>query len=166
MCELCADVARSHAVSISERPRQLLAGMWWRGSFAEAAAGAIHPVIAAVRDFSAGRSVMWKSPIVGLTRNGRGDGFEYFVGIAVENGESLPAGFVYLDVPEMVVASSWHGPDHGDVVTHYGRMIEWLQGSGYRRGGAPYDQREEYPHDVDPAAAPSLRLMLPVERAS
>ncbi len=164
MCELCADGARSHAVSISHRPGLRLGGRWWRGSFAEAASGTLREVIGAVRDFSMRRDALWKSPIVGLSKSGQTDRLDYFAGIACDHGEALPAGFVYLDVPEMAVASSWHGPEDGEVVAHYGRMIEWLRGSGYRRVDEPFGQREEYPHDVDLDAPPALRLLLPIER--
>lgn len=164
MCELCADAARSHAVSISYRPGQRLAGLWWSGGFELAASDAVRSVIVRVRDFSAQRDALWKSPIVGLSKNDRSDRLDYFAGISVDPGETLPADFVHLDIPEMAVASSWHGPDDGDVVAHYGRMVEWLRGSGYRRTNGPFHQREEYPHDVDLAAPPALRLMLPIER--
>jgi len=163
MCELCADGARSHAVSISYRPGQRLGGLRWSGGFADAASGALREVIGAVRDFSATRDALWKSPIVALSKSVE-DRLDYFAGISCENHETLPAGFTSLDVPEMAVASSWHGPEDGEVVEHYGRMDEWLRGSGYRRLYTPFDQREEYPHDVDLDGPPALRLLLPIER--
>lgn len=120
-------------------------------------------VICAVRDFSVSRNALWKSPIVGLS-NRAGDRLEYFAGIACDHDEALPSGFVHLDAPEMAVASSWHGPEDGEVVEHYDRMSEWLRGSGYRRVDRPFDRREEYPHDVDFNSPPALRLLLPIER--
>ncbi|TYR35240.1 GyrI-like domain-containing protein [Mesorhizobium microcysteis] len=164
MCQLCGSGSGSHAVSISERPPQLLGGLWWRGTFDEAAAGDVRQVIRSVQHFSDQRTSMWKSPIVGLSRNDRPDGFDYFVGVAVEAGEAMPAGFAFLDLPAMTVASSWHGPQDGDVPAHYGRMIEWLVGSGYRRDISQFHHREEYPSDVDFDGPHALRLLLPVMR--
>ena len=139
MCALCGDGRRVHATSITERPRQLLGGIFWSGSFGEASSGgAIDSAIAAVSGFAVARKAMWKSPIVGLSRNDRTDGFDYFAGVAVEAGEALPEGFATLELAEGVFASSWHGPEDGDVVEHYARMIEWLRGSAYRRLTAPF----------------------------
>ena len=144
MCLLCGNTGEgAHTVAISQRPRQLLGGLWWRGTFAEAASGATREVVGAVRDFSDARASDWKSPIVGLSRNDRADGFDYFVGIAVDEGEGLPDGYERLDLPQMTVASSWHGPDDGDVPAHYGRMIDWLHRNGHRRDVSLFHHREE-----------------------
>lgn len=164
MCLLCGG-AGAHAVSIAERPPLRLGGLRWSGSYGDAATGAIRTLLGAVQDFSARRAGMWKSPLVGLSRNGRGDdGFDYFAGVAIDDGETLPDGFVTVDVPAMTVAASWHGEGDGDVVAHYGRMLEWLRGSGYARDRASFDHCEEYPHDADLDATPTLRLFLPVVR--
>lgn len=161
---MCGDASiRSHSISIAERPAQLLAGIAWSGSYDEAADGATLGVLEAVQQFSASRASSWKSPIVALSRSQREGFFDYFAGIAVDEGEALPEGFVVYDLPEMTVASSWHDASDGDVVTHYGAILDWLKGSGYARDRSLYDHREEYPHDGDLRAdKPSLRLMLPV----
>lgn len=164
MCLLCGDAgATRHGISLTERPAHVLGGAWWSGSFAEADAGALHPLIGAMRDFSAARAAVWKSPIVGLSVNRRADGFDYFAGIAVEEDEVLPSGFVRMAVPEMVFASSWHGAGDGEVAAHYGAMAEWLEGEGRARNTAFCDRREEFPHDVDLSGTPTLRLMLPID---
>lgn len=163
MCQLCEEASfAGRGVAIVERPAQLLGGRWWCGSFEEAAAGAIREAMREVQSFSNARPGLWKSAILGLTRLGRPGGFDYFVGVSVEPDEALPAGFERLELPAMTVASSWHGPGDGDVVAHYGQMIGWLRDNLYRRDNSVFDQREEYPHDVDPEAAPRLRIMLPV----
>jgi predicted transcriptional regulator YdeE len=164
MCLLCGDATiRSHSISIAERPAQLLAGKSWSGSYGAAADGATLAVLEAVQQFSAQRASAWKSPIVALSRSEREGFFDYFAGIAVEEGEALPADFVFYDLPEMTVASSWHGQSDGDVVTHYDAILDWLRGSGYARDRSLYDHREEYPHDGNLRDdKPSLRLMLPV----
>ncbi|MEO3385809.1 GyrI-like domain-containing protein [Mesorhizobium sp. CAU 1741] len=163
MCLLCGDAgATRHGIAITERPAHRLGGLWWRGSFEDAAASALHPLIETVKDFSAARDTVWKSPIVGLSRNQSKDGFDYFVGIAVEESDALPSGFQRLNVPETTFASSWHGREDGDVVSHYGAMLEWLKLQGHSVDASFCSQREEYPHDVDLTQAPTLRLMLPV----
>lgn len=162
MCQLCGGGARSHAVSITVRPRQVLGGISWNGSFEEAAAGAIDRAIAAVRDFGLERTSAWQSPVVGLSRSHGIGAIDYFSGVLVDDGEILPKGFERLELAETIFACSWHGPLDGDVVEHYSRMIEWLRDSGYRRETVPFHQREEYPPHVDLALPPELRLMLPI----
>lgn len=187
MCLLCGDAAHN-GIALTHRPAQLLGGLWWRGTFAEArlpkpdrdvinatgakeserVAGGLplhiypHPSLEALKSFSDSRSAIWKGPIVALAQNLDCDHFAYFVGIAMEDGTSLPAGFETLELPEMAFASSWHGPDDGDVPAHYARMSAWLQTSGHRRATSGFAQREEYPHDVDLSLPPALRLLLPV----
>lgn len=163
MCLMCGDAgATRHGISLTERPPHVLGGAWWRGTFGQAATGALHPLIEAVRDFSEARDAVWKSPIVGLSMNQRADGFDYFAGVAVEDGDILPSAFVRLAVPEMVFASSWHGAEDGEVIAHYGAMVEWLKLDGHVLDATFCNQREEYPHDVDFARASALRLMLPI----
>jgi hypothetical protein len=115
-----------------------------------------------MKQVSARRSALWRSPIVGLTWLDRPGGFRYFVGIAIEDGEAAGPGLQTLDLPEMSFASSWHGADDGNVVEHYLRMIEWIADEGRRRDVSIFHQREEYPPDVDLAGPPVLRLLMPV----
>lgn len=161
MCDRCG-VMGAHGISTSERPAHRLAGRLWEGSNAQAAAGAIHPLIEEMKRASARRSALWRSPIVGITWNDRPGGFRYFVGIAIEDGEAAEPGMEILDLPEMTFASSWHGADDGNVVEHYLRMIEWISDEGLRRDFSIFHQREEYPSDFDPAGPPALRLLMPV----
>jgi predicted transcriptional regulator YdeE len=161
MCDRCG-VMGSHDISLSERPAHRLVGRFWEGSNAQAASGAIHPLIEGMKQVSASRSGLWRSPIVGLSWNDRPDGFRYFVGIAVEEGEAPGTGLEILDMPEMTLASSWHGAEDGNVVEHYLRMIEWLSDMGLQRDFSQFHQREEYPPDIDLAAPLTLRLMMPV----
>lgn len=163
MCDRCG-LPGSHGIGLSERPAHRLAGRFWEGGHAEAADGAIRPLIEEMKSVSAGRSGLWRSPIVGLTWNDRPDGFRYFVGIAVDDGEESPPGFDVLQLPEMTFASSWHGPEDGGVVQHYLGMIEWIADMGMKRNATQFHQREEYPPDVDLAGPPALRLMIPVVR--
>jgi hypothetical protein len=164
MCQLCGESSfGAHDISISERPRQLLGGLRWSGTHEQAASGETESLLRRVQAFSASRKAAWKSPIVALSRALGEGSFECFAGIAVEPGEALPAGFDLLDLVEMTVASSWHGQQDGDVVTHYGHILDWIRTSGHRRDRTHYDHREEYPHDADLDAPPALRLMLPVQ---
>ncbi len=161
MCDRCGTLG-AHGISISERPAHRLAGRMWEGSNAQAAAGALHPLVEEMKQVSARRSALWRSPIVGLTWLDRPDGFRYFVGIAIEDGEAAGPGLQTLDLPEMSFASSWHGADDGNVVDHYLRMIEWIEDEGLRRDFSVFHQREEYPPDYDLAGPPVLRLLMPV----
>ncbi len=160
MCQLCGDIA--HDVALTERPAHTLAGRMWEGTFAEAAEGAIHALIAEVKAFSDARTTLWKSPIVGISWNDRPDGFRYLVGVAPDPGETLPGNFSTVELPEMRLASAWHGPEDGEVPGHYSRMLEWLQAAGLSWDRAHFHHREEYPPEVDLAAPPALRLLLPV----
>ena len=170
MCDRCgAFGAGAHGISLSERPAHRLVGYRWEGTHAEARRGAIRPLIVKAKDLSERQAGLWRSPIVGLTWNGLAgaglsenagsDGFRYFVGIA---GDVEPADGIAIDLPEMTFASSWHGPDDGEVVEHYMRMIEWVGDEGLTRDSAHFAQREEYPVDYDPDGPLSLRLLLPV----
>lgn len=166
MCLLCGDGSgRTHAISLTERPTHVLCGLSWHGGHEDAQAGALRALIRTVRMFADGRDSQWRSPIVGLSSDYRDDGFSYFVGIAVEPDDGVPAGFERRHVAEGTYAGSWHGPGDGAVPEHYGRMIEWLGGSGWRWDRAVIQHREEYPPDHDPdATVPLLRLLLPVAR--
>jgi hypothetical protein len=159
MCLMCGDATLDHAFALVERPVHRLTGRFWSGTFEEAAAGALHPLIEEMKSLSAATSDLWKSPIVGLTWNDRPDGFRYFVGIETEDASE---GFDRLDVPEMRCASLWHGPEAGTVVDSYGRMMRGLKEAGIERDQSFCDQREEYPVDIDLSKPPALRLMLPV----
>ena len=166
MCLLCGDASgRAHSVSLTERPEHSLGGLAWHGSHADAQAGAIRALIRMVKTFADDRKALWRSPIVGLSSDHRDDRFRYFVGVAVEPDETLPDGFERRHLVAGTYAGSWHGPGDGAVPEHYGRMIEWLVGSGWRWDRSVTQHREEYPPDHDPdATAPSLRLLLPVAR--
>lgn len=161
MCDRCGALG-AHDISMSERPAHRLAGRMWEGSNAEAAAGALHPLIEEMKQVSGRRSALWRSPIVGLTWNDRPGGFRYFVGIAIDDEEAAEPGMQVLDLPEMTFASSWHGADDGNVVEHYLRMIEWISDAGLKRDFSTFHQREEYPPDADVAGPPVLRLLMPV----
>ena len=161
MCDRCG-VFGSHDIALSERPAHRLAGRFWEGSHAEAAAGAIHPLIEEMKQASAVRPGPWKSPIVGISWNDRPDGFRYFVGIAIEDDEAPQAGLEMLDLPEMTFASSWHGAEDGGVAGHYGRMFEWIADEGLKWDVSRFHHREEYPSDYDVSGPPVLRLLVPV----
>jgi hypothetical protein len=162
MCLMCGDATLDHAFALAERPQHWLTGRFWSGTFEEAAAGALHPLIAEMKALSQRSTDLWKSPIVGLTWNDRPDGFRYFVGIETEDA-SAAEGFDSLDVPEMCCASLWHSPEAGTVVESYGRLMRGLREAGIERDTGFCDQREEYPPDFDLAKPPALRLLLPVK---
>ncbi|WP_047144847.1 GyrI-like domain-containing protein [Aquamicrobium sp. LC103] len=164
---MCGDVsAARHGFGLSERPAQVLTGLTWEGTY-EAAAGALHSMIERVKAYSDAQPGVWKSPIVGISWNDRPEGFRYFAGVSAGEGEMSPAeeadGFGRISLPEMRFASSWHGPRDGDVVPHYGRMIEWMREEGLARDASLMHQREEYPHDIDLTLPPTLRIMMPVK---
>lgn len=161
MCALCGSFGTGN-FAIAERPPVALAGLAWQGTFAEAADGVLRPLIARVRDAQDALGRAWNGPLVGLSRNDRPDGFSYFIGFGAKPDETVPDGFLRREVAGGSFASSWHGPQSGDVVAHFGRMIEWIGQQGLRREPRDCDQREEYPPHVDPFAAPSLRILLPV----
>jgi predicted transcriptional regulator YdeE len=162
MCMMCGNPG-AHLYSVASRPAHRLVGKFWEGTFAEAATGALHPLIEEMKEVSALHERFWRSPIVGLTWIDRPDGFRYFVGFALE-GSDLPEGCSAVEVPEMEYADIWHGPGDGSVVENYRAMMEWMAGMGLRHETSVFHQREEYSPDVDLSAPPSLRLMLPVGR--
>lgn len=164
MCACCGEPGR-HRFAIAERPAQRLRGVAWEGSYAEAAAGAIHPLIEQMKAVVAGGKDPWFDAIVGISWNDRPDGFRYFVGIQEEKDQVRIAQHGPLSLPPMRYASVWHSPDDGDVISHYGRMIEWIETEGECRDISVLHHREEYPADIDVTAAPVLRLMLPLASA-
>jgi predicted transcriptional regulator YdeE len=162
MCGLCNEASMAgQGIVLTERPAHRLCGRYWEGSYGEAARGAIHSVIRDVQAFAAQREGGWRSPIVGLSWNDRPDGFRYFVGIALDERGSPPRGFSSLALPEMTLASSWHGAGDGDVVAHYVRMIDWVKAENLVWDKRHVHHREEYPHDVDLTHPPALRLLIP-----
>ena len=163
MCQLCGEFGASvHAIALSERPSHRLAGRYWEGGHEAAARGALLPLIEQAKTFSAGLSGLWKSPIVSLSWNDRPGGFRQFVGVAVEEGERLEDGMETLELPDMTLASSWHGPDDGSVVEHYGRMLGWVRERGLEWDRSRFHQREEYPPDIDLSGPLALRLLIPL----
>jgi predicted transcriptional regulator YdeE len=162
MCLLCGEVGSAHGIALTERPAHRLCGRYWQGSYGEAARGAIHSLIGDVQAFAAQREGGWRSPIVGLSWNDRPDGFRYFVGVAMDDAGALPEGFASLALPEMTLASSWHGAGDGEVVAHYVRMIDWVKPRNLIWDKQHFHHREEYPHDVDLTRPPALRLLVPV----
>lgn len=161
MCFRCSEPGR-HRFAIVKRPAQSLCGVMWEGSYAEAAAGAIHPLIGEMKAAAAGEEDPWSRMIIGISWSDRPDGFRYFVGIEATEDEAQMAEHRHLSLPPMRFASVWHGPDDGDVVGHYGRMIEWIEAEGEHRDVSVLHHREEYPADIDLAGPPILRLMLPL----
>lgn len=162
MCMMCGNPA-AHRYSLATRPAHRLVGRIWEGSHAQAAEGALNPLIEEIKEISARHEQFWRSPIVGLTWNDRPNGFRYFTGFALEGAE-CPDGCSALELPEMELADIWHGPGDGDVIENYRAMMEWMGDSGFRHDTQHFHQREEYSPDVDLSAPPSLRLMLPVRR--
>lgn len=165
MCLACGDgtaAGRLHAIALTERPAHALSGITWEGTYVEAAAGATVAIVERVKAWSAARTALWKSPIVGISWSNRPDGFCYFAGLAPEPDEAVPDGFSRLDLPEMRFASSWHGEGDGDVPSHYGRVVEWIGEQGFAWDKSRFHLREEYPNDVDLMRAPSLRLLVPL----
>jgi hypothetical protein len=162
MCLLCSEADTSQGIALTERPAHRLCGLYWEGSYGDAARGAIHTVIAEVQAFAARLQGGWRSPIVGLSWNDRPDGFRYFVGVAADDAATVPEGFALLALPEMTLASAWHGAGDGEVVPHYARMIDWLKAQNLDWDKRRFHHREEYRHDVDLKQPPALRLLLPV----
>lgn len=168
MCDRCGFGAGAHRISLSERPAHRLVGWLWEGSHSQVREGALKPLLRQALALSETTSGLWRSPVVGLTWNlpssppsgdTRPAGMRYFCGIA---GEEPPRDGAAVDLPEMTLASSWHGPDDGGVVEHYMRMIEWIGDEALERDNSHFAQREEYPNDHDPDGPLALRLMLPV----
>lgn len=167
MCARCGDVTLGqHRFAIVERPPERLRGLFWEGTYAQAAAGALHPLIEAAKPSLHAGAAPFASAIIGISWNDRPDGFRYFVG--TDAGAIQPPvrdGRQRLSLPAMRFASVWHAPEDGDVVQHYGAMLEWIERSGEKRDISILHHREEYPPDIDLAAAPVLRLMLPLVKS-
>ncbi|BCH25137.1 hypothetical protein MesoLjLc_48240 [Mesorhizobium sp. L-8-10] len=164
MCARCGEFG-SHRFAIAERAPQRLRGLVWEGTYAEAAAGAIHPLIEEMKIAAAAEDDPWSRMIIGISWNDRPDGFRYFVGIEAAEYMAPAAGHRLLSLPAMRFACVWHGPDDGDVVKHYGRMIDWIETEGQERDVSILHHREEYPADFDLAGPPVLRVMLPLTPA-
>lgn len=164
MCDRCGDVSIGrHPFGIAERPAEQLIGLSWEGTYAEAAAGALHPLIAEVQALARANRDPFSNSIVGISWNDLPGGFRYFVGTKRDDLlPSRPLVTEKLSLPAMRFASVWHGPEDGDVVQHYGAMLGWIGQNGRKRDISVLHHREEYPLDVDLAAAPVLRLMLPI----
>lgn len=162
MCARCGDAKlRQHRFAIVERPPEQLCGMFWEGTYEQAAAGALHPLIEAAKAWLHSEAGLFASAIIGISWNDRPGGFRYFVG--AQAGAIHPsnrAGRQCLSLPAMRFAGIWHAPEDGDVVQHYGAMLEWIDRSGEKRDISILHHREEYASDVDLAAPPALRLML------
>jgi predicted transcriptional regulator YdeE len=159
MCQLCGG---SHDLALVERPAHRLAGLFWEGSPEMAAEGAIVPLMARVGAASLASPGLWRSPLVCLTWSVGDDDIRHFVGFSPDEGAADPNGFEAIDLPRMEFATRWHSPQDGAVTQSYLRMFEMLPALARRWDSTGFHQREEYPPDTDPAAATSMRLMLPV----
>jgi len=163
MCEWCTGPAGALPdVAFVERPAQRLVGRWWEGTHEAAAAGETLALLAAVQAEIAAAGG-WGGPIVSIswaTGTGR---FRTFVG--AEAGTLAGDARETLDLPAMRFVSDWHGESDGEVIDHYQSMLEWMRVSGARWDKSRLHHREEYPLHADLAAAPVLRLMLPVAEA-
>ncbi|WP_157018991.1 GyrI-like domain-containing protein [Mesorhizobium xinjiangense] len=164
MCQLCETGELGAAgFGVVTRPAEQLAGIAWAGSFADARAGAVRALLSGVQARVGQGNGLWASPIIALSWNDRPDGFCSFVGIAAEEADPAMAFDTRLALPSTTCATAWHAAGDGDVVRHYGRMIEWIASLGHTRDTGSYHHREEYPRDADFDAAPELRLMIPID---
>ena len=162
MCEWCRGPAGAlRDVAYVERPAQRLAGRFWEGTHAEAAAGALVGLLKQVQaETEAGGA--WGGPIVGISWATEPGRFRSFVGVEAEAGAAAGDGRETLELPAMRFVSDWHAEGDGEVIDHYQSMLEWMRISGARWDKSRLHHREEYPLHADFDAAPVLRLMLPV----
>ena len=163
MCVLCEASGQAAEFSVTSRPAHRLAGLWWRGANGPLTRSEIQDTIARVAAYSATRTSIWKSPLVGLSRDEPG-GHSYFIGVDVGEASDIPADFIFLDAPEMTLVSTWHGPKHRSIDDRYRAMADWLREHGYTATFTTCVRREEYPHDTDGSTASGLRLMIPICR--
>lgn len=163
MCVLCEAAGQAAEFSVTSRPAHRLAGLWWRGVGHLPDRLDLEPTIARVAAFSATRTSIWKSPLVGILRQAPGS-CSYFIGVDLGEAPEIPSDFVFFDAPEMDLVSVWHGPTHGLVEDRYLAMADWLRAHGYTASSAICERREEYPHDTDGSSQSGFRLMIPVYR--
>jgi hypothetical protein len=170
MCEWCgAPPGLLEGFSVVERPAQRLVGRVWEGTYSEAAAGALLPLFAEAKAAASGGG-LWAGPIIGISWNDRPDGFRYFVGLEVDGTGAEAGGGAgasadvreRLDIPSMRFANAWHDAGDGEVVDHYQAMLGWIEREGLTWDKSAMHHREEHPLHGDLAAAPALRLMVPV----
>lgn len=163
MCVLCEASGQAAEFSVTSRPAHKLSGLWWHGVDQQLARSDLRHIIARVAAYSATRTSIWKSPLVGLSCSGPA-GHSCFIGVDVGEAPDMPADFAFLDVPEMDLVSTWHGPGHGSIDRRYLAMSDWLREHGYTAISATCERREEYPHDTDGSTESGLRLMIPICR--
>src|SRR5690606_9367384 len=140
-----------------------LAGVWGRGVRHLPDRLALQPTLARVAAFSATRTSIWKSPLVGILRQAP-DSCSYFIGVDLGEAPEIPSDFVFFDAPEMDLVSVWHGPTHGSDEARYLAMADWLCAHGYTVSSTICERREEYPHDTDGSSESGFRLMIPIYR--
>ena len=123
MCMMCGNPA--HLYTLATRPAHRLVGRYWEGSYEEAAAGALHPLIGEMKELSARHERFW----LGIAPEGTRKPVERwksgFWRIASEAG-----------VP--VLCASFHYPERrihigpvfelsGDMDADIARMREWFR---------------------------------------
>jgi hypothetical protein len=162
MCRMCEEIGSGRdGFAIVDRPSERLAGLFWEGTLAEAAAGAARDLLKEVRSH-AGPGELWSSPIVCLSWSDADDRLRHFAGVTASEAPVSAPGWPSIDLPAGRWVADWHGPADGDVLGHYGRMIMWLSTTGHRRAADGPLHREDYPRDADLDGPPVLRLMLPL----
>ena len=149
------------AFEIVERPAQRIAGAFWEGTFVEAADGAVRRLIAEMQEHHRRLHPRDHAALVGLSWNGRPDGFRYLVGYVSDEAETTvhPG---HVDLPQVRFATALHHPDSGDVFAHYQKMFDWIAAEGHAVDTALLHYREEYEPGFVSLSLSPLRLMVPI----
>lgn len=149
-------------VEIVPEPGFTAVGLFWEGSYAQAAAGEIRPLVLLVQSALPNvRQAMDREHLIGISWNDRLDGFRYFIGIRVEPDSEVPPGMSQIDVPPLRCATCNH--QSGDVTLSYQMLFRWIDEHGFDHDTRVLTHLEEYPLPYVPDAPPRLRLLVPIQ---
>lgn len=136
-------------VKIIQKPSFQAIGIKWVGTFEQADAGEIRPVMETMKKRAA--EIQHKRnehTILGISYHVSETGFTYYVTFEVEKVEGIPEGMEHVSVPEMSYASCYHELNE-NVEQAYRDMYAWLDEQGYEPNKDGIEHLEEYPIDLD-----------------
>ncbi|SMH47835.1 GyrI-like domain-containing protein [Mesorhizobium australicum] len=167
MCVWCEGAATGlDGFAIETRGQARLAGRWWQGTHADAVAGGLREVLAALRERILEEPAFAPGPVVVVTLAGQGDDVRCFAGARLEDGASLPDGLEEFLVPACDYASALHRATEGEVIDRYAAMLDWMRAERLSRDCSQIQHREEYPLHADFARPEAVRLMVPIVHKS
>lgn len=107
-----------------------IVGFMWRGTFEEAATGAIHPIIQKMKKrMSIMKNIVHPNQLYGISYHDIPNGFTYYAAVEVKDTSEIPENMHIITIPEGVFASLHHSGS--DIMKSYQLMEDAIIDHGY-----------------------------------